>query len=103
MQQIVAVGERANAMKAVDFLNKRGANVKFCSIAEPPSESDWHSKGATSTQPLQKITETPADYPCMPVLLKSAIFDMRLETFSSSYNAALSHHCLGIVAAESVG
>ncbi len=43
--QVIAVGERANAMMTVDFLNVRGANVKFRSIAEPPSENEWHTKG----------------------------------------------------------
>ncbi|CAL8469220.1 g8761 [Coccomyxa elongata] len=41
---VIAVGERANAMMTVDFLNVRGANVKFRSIAEPPSENEWHTK-----------------------------------------------------------
>lgn len=39
------MAERADAMHAIEFLNKRGANIKFSSVAEPPSESEWHTKG----------------------------------------------------------
>lgn len=46
LSQVLGVAERADAMIAVEFLNKRGGNVKWCSIAEPPGESDWHTKGA---------------------------------------------------------
>jgi len=43
--QVLAVNDRADAMEAVEFLNKRGGNVKFEKIAEPPSEDDWSKKG----------------------------------------------------------
>lgn len=43
--QVLAVNDRADAMEAVEFLNKRGGNVKFGKIAEPPSEDDWSKKG----------------------------------------------------------
>ncbi|KAK9908294.1 hypothetical protein WJX75_005650 [Coccomyxa subellipsoidea] len=42
--KVAAVAERADAMHAIEFLNKRGANIKFSSVAEPPSESQWHTK-----------------------------------------------------------
>ena len=45
MRQVSAVAERTDASAATDFLNKRGANVKWCSVAEPPSEREWHTKG----------------------------------------------------------
>lgn len=45
--QVSAVVERADAMKAVEFLNKRGGNVKWCATAEPPSEQDWHKEGTS--------------------------------------------------------
>ncbi len=46
MLQIAAVAERADAFVAIEFLNKRGGNVKFGPTAEPPSEDKWHTKGA---------------------------------------------------------
>ncbi len=43
--QVLAVIDRADAWQAVDFLNKRGGNVKFGKIAAPPSEDEWSKKG----------------------------------------------------------
>ncbi|EIE21120.1 ferritin-like protein [Coccomyxa subellipsoidea C-169] len=42
--KIAAVAERADAFVAIEFLNKRGGNVKFGPTAEPPSEDKWHTK-----------------------------------------------------------
>ncbi|BDA45034.1 probable ferritin-2, chloroplastic [Coccomyxa sp. Obi] len=42
--KVCAVAERADACVAADFLTKRGGNVKWCPVAEPPSESEWHTK-----------------------------------------------------------
>ncbi|BDA45035.1 probable ferritin-3, chloroplastic [Coccomyxa sp. Obi] len=42
--KVLGVIDRADAWEAVDFLNKRGGNVKFGKIAEPPSEEEWSKK-----------------------------------------------------------
>jgi ferritin heavy chain len=42
----MAAADRADSYEAIDFVNKRGGNVKFRGIAEPPAEEKWHVKGS---------------------------------------------------------
>ncbi len=48
--QVLGVIDRADAWEAVDFLNKRGGNVKFGKVAEPPSEEEWSKKGESGSE-----------------------------------------------------
>ncbi|EIE21121.1 ferritin-like protein [Coccomyxa subellipsoidea C-169] len=48
--KVLAVIDRADAWQAVDFLNKRGGNVKFGKIAAPPSEDEWSKKGKSDVK-----------------------------------------------------
>ncbi|CAK0784318.1 hypothetical protein CVIRNUC_007522 [Coccomyxa viridis] len=55
--KVASVAEKADAYKVVEFLNSRGAPVKWGKVCEPPSCSEWSKKGKDCTVIVKKAFE----------------------------------------------
>lgn len=83
--QVLGVIDRADAWEAVDFLNKRGGNVKFGKIAPPPSEEEWSKKGEIGhNEDLTKLSDFTKH---ILVLLHSQQQSVQIPVFSDQYTS----------------